>query len=108
MNHLDIDSSCYDILQRMIILALAKKTYYPDDPKKQQEIYERYKDWVKPVEEAEWWGLEVHEAMTRQKVLDARAMPARPLKEALSRILLTKLDGKYNANLNSWNSLFAV
>jgi len=88
----DIDSQMGRKLKRMIILALAKKSYYPDDPKKQKEIYERYKDWVKPVEEAEWWGLEVHEAMTRQKVLEARENPNRPMKEAYSRLLLTKLD----------------
>jgi hypothetical protein len=36
-------------LKREMLVALAKKSCYPDNPAKQQEILNRYKDFIVPV-----------------------------------------------------------
>ncbi|KAK7097830.1 large ribosomal subunit protein bL28m-like [Littorina saxatilis] len=78
-------------LKRQMLVALAKKACYPDDPVKQQEILQRYKDYMVPLEEAEWIGLSVEEAVEKAKREEEKNNPATPLKDIFMKELAQQL-----------------
>ncbi len=82
-------------LKREMLIRLAKRDtdLYPKNPEKQAEIYQRYKDLVLPLEEAEWVGLKPWEAMAKQKRIEEEKVRAsiRPLKEKFAEMTLQKL-----------------
>jgi len=90
----DIQSLTALKLKRRILLALANKDFSHGDVKRQEELYEKYKQYVVPREEAEWYGLSVKEAVARFNVLEknAKAAEIKPLKYQLRLDLLQSLD----------------
>lgn len=55
-------------LKRQMLFRLLNKDteMYPDDPKKREIIFNRYKRYMVSKSEAEWVGLNLKEAMTKQ------------------------------------------
>ncbi|KAG7160762.1 39S ribosomal protein L28, mitochondrial-like isoform X3 [Homarus americanus] len=69
-------------LRREMLLALVRGTLYPNNPAKKQEILDKYKDYIIPEEEADWFGLTTKEAATKQKLIEDRANVPQPLKNS--------------------------
>ena len=67
-------------LRRKMLLSLAKEDYYPTDPERHAYIKEKYRDCVIPLEEADWIGLTMEEALEKLKLQEAKANPVLPLK----------------------------
>jgi len=69
-------------LKHEMLLALARKSMYPDDPVKRDAVYEKYKQFVIPEEEAEWVGLSLYEAERKQHEVEEKEQQksTRPLK----------------------------
>ncbi|KAH8035550.1 hypothetical protein HPB51_006306 [Rhipicephalus microplus] len=63
-----------------MLLALARKDLYPDNPEKQKAMLEKYKDFIVSEEEADWFGLTLWKA--EKKLMDYEdALPKpKPLK----------------------------
>ena len=80
-------------LKRKLLLALANKTLYPNNPAKRDEVYAKYEKYVIPAEEAEWVGLSLQEAERKQNDIEEaeRVKNIRPLKEVYAEELVQKL-----------------
>ncbi|XP_063790269.1 large ribosomal subunit protein bL28m isoform X2 [Pseudophryne corroboree] len=61
-------------LKRAMLLRLATKDQklYPNDPVKREQIYNKYKAFEIPLEEAEWVGLSLEEAVEKQRLLEKK------------------------------------
>uniref|UniRef100_A0A8V5FTE9 Large ribosomal subunit protein bL28m n=1 Tax=Melopsittacus undulatus TaxID=13146 RepID=A0A8V5FTE9_MELUD len=61
-------------LKRTMLLRLARRDpkLHPDDPAKREAIYNKYKEFVIPEEEAEWVGLSLEEAIEKQRLLEKK------------------------------------
>ncbi|XP_060116541.1 large ribosomal subunit protein bL28m [Heteronotia binoei] len=61
-------------LKRTMLLRLARRdpALHPNDPAKREAIYEKYKEFVIPVEEAEWVGLSLEEAVEKQRLREKK------------------------------------
>ncbi|XP_028561116.2 large ribosomal subunit protein bL28m [Podarcis muralis] len=61
-------------LKRTMLLRLARRdpSLHPDDPAKREAIYDKYKEFVIPEEEAEWVGLSLEEAVEKQRLLEKK------------------------------------
>jgi len=61
-------------LKREMLIKLAKKDteLYPNDPNKQDKIYNKYKKHSIPLEKAEWVGLTIHQAMKKQWAIEKK------------------------------------
>ncbi|XP_072838537.1 large ribosomal subunit protein bL28m [Pogona vitticeps] len=61
-------------LKRIMLLRLARRdpALHPDDPVKREAIYDKYKEFVIPEEEAEWVGLSLEEAVEKQRLLEKK------------------------------------
>ena len=46
-------------------MALAKKDFLPNDPAKREELYKMFISYIIPLEEAEWYGLTLREAVEK-------------------------------------------
>uniref|UniRef100_A0A8C0UJ18 Large ribosomal subunit protein bL28m n=1 Tax=Cyanistes caeruleus TaxID=156563 RepID=A0A8C0UJ18_CYACU len=59
-------------LKRTMLLRLARRDpkLHPDDPARREAIYDKYKEFVIPEEEAEWVGLSLEEAIEKQRLLE--------------------------------------
>ncbi|XP_041035028.1 39S ribosomal protein L28, mitochondrial [Carcharodon carcharias] len=68
----DLNSKLGMDLKRAMLLRLARKDteLYPDDAEKRELIYNKYKEFVIPEEEAEWVGLSLEEAVEKQRLLE--------------------------------------
>lgn len=78
-------------LRRKLLISLAKEDYFPDDPEKHKYIKEKYKDYVVPLEEAEYHGLEIKEAVTKLKIDEQKGRETIPLKVLYAEALLNEL-----------------
>ncbi|XP_050685896.1 39S ribosomal protein L28, mitochondrial-like [Eriocheir sinensis] len=67
-------------LRREMLLALVRETLHPDNPAKRKELLEKHKKHILPEEEAEWYGLNLKEASTKQKRIEEAANRPQPLK----------------------------
>ncbi|XP_041358579.1 39S ribosomal protein L28, mitochondrial-like [Gigantopelta aegis] len=95
-HEVDLNSHLGMKLKREMLLALVRKTMYPENADKQEQIYEKYKEYIIPEEEAEWIGLPLGEAVARAKAEHAARNPIRPLKEIFTQQLIDDLkEGKY-------------
>lgn len=76
----DLHSQLALDLRRKMLLALARKDLYPDNPEKQKAMLEKYKDFIVSEEEADWFGLTLWKA--EKKLMDYEdALPKpKPLK----------------------------
>ncbi|XP_056139958.1 39S ribosomal protein L28, mitochondrial [Lampris incognitus] len=68
----DLNSKLGMDLKRAMLLRLARKdqTLYPDDPVKREKVYHKYKQFEIPEDEAEWVGLNLEEAVEKQRQLE--------------------------------------
>lgn len=81
----------------LLTLANAEEDLYPDEKGKQKTILDKYKDYILPLEEADWHGLPLHEALHKQHTLDRieEEESIKPLKEEYRRKLVARLaDGE--------------
>uniref|UniRef100_A0A0B6ZHV8 Large ribosomal subunit protein bL28m n=1 Tax=Arion vulgaris TaxID=1028688 RepID=A0A0B6ZHV8_9EUPU len=78
-------------LKREMLLALARKSMYPDDPVKRDKVYNRYKEYVIPEEEAEWVGLNIEEAVEKAKKFEEETNKPVALKDVYLVHLVKKL-----------------
>jgi len=95
-----LKSPAYDLqsmlalkIKRKILLALLNKDFSHDDPENQQRLLEKYKDYLLPADEVEWYGLTVNEAQVKfdqlQKQIAKNAKV--PLKYKFRQELLERL-----------------
>ncbi|KAM9853167.1 large ribosomal subunit protein bL28m [Aulostomus maculatus] len=70
----DLNSKLGMDLKRAMLLRLARTDteLYPNDPKKRVEVYNKYKQFEIPEEEAEWVGLSLEEAVEKQRQLEKK------------------------------------
>ncbi|KAM5227542.1 large ribosomal subunit protein bL28m [Ctenodactylus gundi] len=61
-------------LKRGMLLRLARQDaqLHPADPERRAAIYEKYKEFVIPEDEAEWVGLTLEEAVEKQRLLEEK------------------------------------
>ncbi|KAL4835719.1 hypothetical protein H8958_003748 [Nasalis larvatus] len=61
-------------LKRGILLRLARRDpqLHPEDPERRAAIYDKYKEFAIPEEEAEWVGLTLEEAIEKQRLLEEK------------------------------------
>ncbi|XP_018309390.1 39S ribosomal protein L28, mitochondrial isoform X2 [Mycetomoellerius zeteki] len=78
-------------LKRQILIALADKTLYLNDPKKHTEVYAKYEQYLSAYtrEEIEWYGLTYKEACKKWMKLNEK--PPQPLKIQYRSELIAKL-----------------
>jgi len=90
----DLQSQLALNLRRRMLLCLVRREMYPDNPEKQEEIYQRYKEHIIPEEEAEWFGLSIEDALKKMKFQETLNRPP-PMKHQLRLNLIQKLkEGK--------------
>ncbi|XP_032668091.1 39S ribosomal protein L28, mitochondrial [Odontomachus brunneus] len=87
----DIKSLLGIKLKREILIALADKTLYPDDPEKRDEVYAKYEQYLSAYtrEEIEWYGLTFKEACLKWTALTKKE--PQPLKIQYRSELIAKL-----------------
>ncbi|KAL6447604.1 hypothetical protein ACFW04_000060 [Cataglyphis niger] len=78
-------------LKRQILIALADKTLYPDDPEKREEIYAKYKKYLSAYtrKQIEWYGLTYLEALKKWQKMNETT--PQPLKIQYRSELIAKL-----------------
>ncbi|XP_067012370.1 large ribosomal subunit protein bL28m [Anabrus simplex] len=78
----DLQSRLAVKFKRNMLLALDQKNFYHDDPEKQEEVYNRYKDYLKPYskEDLEWYGLSFYEALKKLARQEEEQNQPKPLK----------------------------
>ncbi|XP_034025118.1 39S ribosomal protein L28, mitochondrial [Thalassophryne amazonica] len=83
----DLNSKLGMDLKRAMLLRLARKDkeLYPSDPVKREAVYNKYKAFVIPEEEAEWMGLNLEEAVEKQRLLEYKEP------EPLFKVFVNKL-----------------
>lgn len=84
----DLNSKLGMDLKRAMLLRLARKDteLYPDDPMKREKVYNKYKQYEIPEEEAEWTGLSLEEAVEKQRQLEHKE-PEPLFKDCLDKLL---------------------
>ncbi|XP_070553800.1 large ribosomal subunit protein bL28m-like [Ptychodera flava] len=88
----DLRSKLGEDLKRHMLLKLARKDeLYPEDEEKREKIYNRYKEFIVPEEEAEWIGLSYAEAIKKVKAQEAKDNPIRPLVDVYTEELVVRL-----------------
>ncbi|XP_014227933.1 39S ribosomal protein L28, mitochondrial [Trichogramma pretiosum] len=80
-------------LKRNMLIALYDKTLYPDDPVKQEEVYEKYKHYTEGYtrEEIEWYGYSYEEACKMLMLNKKKSMVTVPLKVKFREELIQML-----------------
>lgn len=89
----DLNSKLGMDLKRKLLVALAKQSLYPDNPEKREKILKKYEKYIIPLEEAEWVGLSIQEALQKAKEIQS-AKPVVPLKEIFKKQLVEQLHEK--------------
>lgn len=80
-------------IKRQILMALRDKTLYPDDNVKQQEVYDKYKHYLKDYthDEIEWYGLTFSQAIIKFQELEEINEKKEPLKTKFRMQLIEEL-----------------
>lgn len=89
----DLKSQLALDLRRKMLLALARKDLYHDDEKKQREVLEKYKEFIIPEEEAEWFGL-TPERAEKKLMMEEDKVKGVPLKYQFLKDYLAELELK--------------
>lgn len=89
-------------IKREILLSLVRETLCPNDAVKRKELLDKYREFILPEEEADWHGLPIGEARTKQLYLDqmAREQDQRPKKEAYRKELVSMLHDGYLSDMD--------
>lgn len=66
-HQVDLRSKLGMMLKREMLTAVVEKNFYPDDPEKRDEIYDKYNQFIIPKEEIPWLGLTIVEAEIKQQ-----------------------------------------
>ncbi|GFO34392.1 39S ribosomal protein l28, mitochondrial [Plakobranchus ocellatus] len=105
-HEIDLCSRLAMTLKREMLVALVQKSLYPDNPVQREKVYNKYKEFVIPLEEAEWVGLPMHEAVEKAKAIQAKQNEPAPLKDRYLIELISKLhiDAGNPPLLNELNS----
>ncbi|XP_047449995.1 39S ribosomal protein L28, mitochondrial isoform X1 [Mugil cephalus] len=85
----DLNSKLGMNLKRAMLLRLAEKNtkLYPNDPVKREKVYNKYKQQFEiPKEEAEWVGLNLEEAVEKQRLLEHKE-PNPLFKECVDKLV---------------------
>jgi len=92
-HEVDLKSRLGMRLKRDMLLALARRSIYPNDPIKRDAICDKYREFVITEEESEWVGLSLYEAEQKQHDVEEeeRKKSTRPLKVDLFDSLSAKL-----------------
>ncbi|XP_051160635.1 39S ribosomal protein L28, mitochondrial [Leptopilina boulardi] len=87
-------------LKRKILLALANKTLYPDDPDKREEVYEMYKNYLNDYtpKEIEWYGLTFKEANIKLREEKEAKIVIEPMKIEYRKKLIEELRNNTEAS----------
>nr|CAG4644395.1 EOG090X0GHI [Lepidurus arcticus] len=102
--------------KRQLLLALAQNTFLPESSEsKRQEILAKYKEFVIPREEAEWYGLTLSEAIIKLKEQEAPP-PPQPLKHQFRKEFIKHLESseaekalkETNSSSSSWLPKFSL
>ncbi|XP_002739345.1 large ribosomal subunit protein bL28m-like [Saccoglossus kowalevskii] len=80
-----------DLKRHMLLKLLSKDEMYPDDEVKREKIYNRYKQFIIPKEQAEWLGLSYKEAINKVRKIEREKNPISPLMEKYTEELVAKL-----------------
>jgi len=86
----DINSRIGIEIKRHLLIKLSIKDYYLDDPEKHEYICQKYTKYVLPIEEAQWYGLDLNEACRKQQDLEDNLRPL-PLKYVFEKELVDGL-----------------
>ncbi|KAL7077768.1 hypothetical protein ACQ4LE_003494 [Meloidogyne hapla] len=86
----DINSKLGIDLKRQLLVTLARKDYYPNDSARQEYINEKYSQFVIPLEEAEWYGLDLNAACRKLQDIEDSKGPI-PLKKIFEEELISEL-----------------
>lgn len=80
-------------LKREMLMSLANKSLYPNDPDRREAVYKKYEHFIIPTEEIEWLGLSIEEAERKFKHEERKNEFAtrRPLKEVYLAQLIQDL-----------------
>jgi large subunit ribosomal protein L28 len=70
-------------LKRSLLLALAKKDFLPNNAAKRGELLQKYQKHIIPLEEAEWYGLTIQEALEKLGESEQREVKAQAVKQPL-------------------------
>ncbi|GFS82965.1 39S ribosomal protein L28, mitochondrial [Nephila pilipes] len=89
----DLKSQLALSIRRKMLLALVNREKYHEDEATHQEVLEKYKKYMIPKEEAEWFGLTEREAVQKQRLLEEEAQPL-PLKHVLRQNYIEDLKRK--------------
>ncbi|GAB6021542.1 39S ribosomal protein L28, mitochondrial [Chamberlinius hualienensis] len=88
----DLRSQLGFSLRRQMLKALINKDFYHNDPEKQQEVYDKYKQFIIPEDKVEWIGLTLTDALKKQKEIeDVAVLAEKPVKYRYRRELVEKL-----------------
>lgn len=107
----DLKSQLALDLRRMMLLALAHQDMYPDNPEKQKEIYDKYKKFIIPEDEAEWFGLSIKAAIEKQKRIEKKRpipLKVQHRKELFEKLNALKAEGSLEMESTSWLSKLNV
>lgn len=72
-------------------MSLSKQDYWKGNKEKQQYVKEKYKEFVIPLEEAEFQGLNISEATTKVKIMQNSQRQTIPMKVRFAEELLQEL-----------------
>jgi len=103
----DLRSELALTIKRNILIALADKTLYPNDPEKREEIYDKYKQYLEAYtrEEIEWYGLNYPTACKKYIKEQAIAKQIVPLKltyrsELIAQLQEAKIEEAMNVEMS--------
>nr|CAG4643573.1 EOG090X0GHI [Ilyocryptus agilis] len=107
----DLKSNMGIKLKRKLLLALATKEFLPNNPVKREELLEKYKKHILPLEDAEWYGLTLPEALEKLKQIEAAVteVPKQPLKNKFREEFIQQLKEKQtteSSTKSSWTTMF--
>ncbi|XP_055936272.1 39S ribosomal protein L28, mitochondrial-like [Argiope bruennichi] len=89
----DLKSQLALNIRRKLLLALLNEEKHHKDEATNQEVLEKYKKYMIPREEAEWFGLTEREAVQKQRLLEEETQPV-PLKHAFRQKYIEELKRK--------------
>nr|CAG4642133.1 EOG090X0GHI [Eurycercus lamellatus] len=91
-------------LKREMLLALARKDFLPNNPTKREELLNKYKKFILPEEEAEWYGLTLSEALEKVKKMETVVEKKQPLKHKFRDEYIEQLKEKMIEDITSTSS----
>lgn len=87
----DLKSNFGVRLQRKMLLALNKNP--------SEFVKKKYKDYIRPIEQVDWHGLEIHQALTKAKLMRIEESIEPPLKLTYGQQLIDQLKANKEARL---------